>query len=257
MNSRKKKLVVYLLIMLLVSSCVTSKKTTYLQSYDSEELPEIEWEDFAYRIKPGDNLFLRIVTPDPRWAEMFNTLPVNAAMMSIGEQSVDLISYTVQQDGTVDIPYLDKIEVAGKTLPQIKEIIKKAISDYVADAAVTVKLVNNYVSIIGDVNRPGQYPIYKEHLNIFQAIAMAGDLAEYSDRYNVKIIRQKSEGTVVKSFNLTDDKIIDSEFFYVMPNDVIYAQPMKGKFFSLSSFPYSIIISTITTGILLYNVTHE
>ena len=90
-------------------------------------------------------------------------------------------------------------------------------------------------------------------MNIFHALAMGGDLDVYSDRYNVQIVRQTPEGTVVKEFDLTKRDILSSEFFYVMPNDVIYAQPMKGKFFNMNTFPYAVIISTITTFILIWN----
>ncbi|MCK5136220.1 MAG: polysaccharide biosynthesis/export family protein [Bacteroidales bacterium] len=248
------KLIYYLFILALVSSCVSSKKTTYLQYYDSEEFSKPDSADLIYRIQSSDNLFIRVSTPDPRWSEMFNTIPVASATMSIGPQAVDLLSYPVQQDGTVDIPYLGPVEVAGHTLPEVKVILQEILDDYVSDAAITVKLVNNYVSILGEVRQPGRYPIYKEQLNVFQALAMAGDMGDFSNRYKVQIIRNTSDGSIVKEFDLTDIKIVDSEFFYILPNDVIYAQPFKGKFFQMSTFPYVLILSTVTTAILLYNV---
>ena len=83
---------------------------------------------------------------------------------------------------------------------------------------------------------------------------MGGDLSEFSNRQMVQVIRQTNNGTVVKEFSLTDRSILSSEFFYVMPNDVIYAKPMKGKFFKMNAFPYTIILSTITTFVLILNV---
>jgi polysaccharide export outer membrane protein len=115
-------------------------------------------------------------------------------------------------------------------------------------------MINNYVSIIGEVQNPGKYPIYKNRLNIFQALAMAGDLDRYSNRQKIQIIRQTPDGNTVKEFSLKDRSIIGSQFFYVMPNDVIYAPPMKGRFFQMESFPYTVILSTITTFVLLWNV---
>jgi polysaccharide export outer membrane protein len=90
-------------------------------------------------------------------------------------------------------------------------------------------------------------------MNIFQALAMGSDLDDYSERHNVQIIRQTPEGTVVKEFDLTKRDILSSDFFYVMPNDVIYARPMKGKFFKMNAFPYSVILSTVTTFVLILN----
>jgi polysaccharide export outer membrane protein len=237
----------------LISSCVTNKKTTYLQEYKKSEYSTEYQPPEEYRIQVNDNLFVRVVTPDPRWSAMFNTLPTNTATMSVGEQAVDLLSYPVSIAGTVDIPYLGSIEVVGKTLEETKQMIEASLADYVSDAGVTVKLVNNYISILGEVNLPGRYPIYKEHMNIFQAIAMASDLDDYANRYKVKIVREASGGTIIKEFDLTDKNIIDTEFYYVMPNDVIYVQPMAGKFFSMNQFPFAIILTSITTFILLLN----
>jgi polysaccharide export outer membrane protein len=104
------------------------------------------------------------------------------------------------------------------------------------------------------VQLPGKYPIYKERLNIFQALAMAGDLKDFSDRQRIRLIRQTSKGNIVKEFNITDRSIMTSEYFYIMPNDVIYAIPLKGKFFQLNAFPYSVILSSITTFILVWTV---
>ena len=170
------------------------------------------------------------------------------------EQSADMLSYTVDDDGTIELPYAGRFLVAGKTLKMVKTELDIALKSFVTDAVVTVKMVNNYVSIIGEVRNPGRYPIYKDRLNIFQALAMAGDLDLYSNRQKLQLIRQTPEGNIVKEFSVKDRNIIGSQFFYVMPNDVIYAPPMKGRFFQMNAFPYSVILSTITTFVLLWNV---
>ncbi|HEX2395721.1 MAG TPA: polysaccharide biosynthesis/export family protein [Bacteroidales bacterium] len=251
-----KNLFLYLLLASLLQSCVTARKTTYLQPPVDETISMADTmhpKPALYKILPSDNLFIRVITPDPKWAAMFNTMPVATTMFTTTEQSTELISYPVMPDGTIDIPYVGHIQVSGKTLPEIKELIERSLADYITDYDVTVRLVNNYISILGDVNKPGRYAIYKDQLNIFQALAMAGDLGDYSDRYQVQIVRQTSGGTFIKEFDLTKRNIISSEFFYVMPNDVIYARPMKGKFFKMNTFPFSIILSTVTTAILIAN----
>jgi polysaccharide export outer membrane protein len=238
---------------MLITSCVTNKKLTYLQSEgDREEFISITPAN--YIIQPYDNLYIRVVTPDPKLSEMFNTMPATISSISINELSADMLSYTVDDDGTIELPYAGKFMVAGKTLNIVKVELDNALKSYIADAVVTVKMINNYVSIIGEVQHPGKYPIYKNRLNIFQAIAMAGDISTYGNRQKIKLIRQTPDGNTVKEFSLKDRSIIGSQFFYVMPNDVIYAPPMKGRFFRMDSFPYSIILSTITTFVLLWNV---
>lgn len=238
---------------LLVASCVTNKKLTYLQSEGPRE-EFIAITPATYIIQPYDNLYIRVITPDPKLAEMFNTMPATYGSMSLNELGADILSYTVDDAGTIELPYAGKFVVAGKTLNQIKEVLDIAIKSYITDAVVTVKMINNYVSVIGEVQNPGKYPIYKNRLNVFQALAMAGDLDKYSNRQKIQIIRQTPDGNTVKEFSLKDRSIIGSQFFYVMPNDVIYAPPMKGRFFQMESFPYSVILSTITTFVLIWNV---
>ena len=245
---------IFLLIAITFSSCVTNKKLTYLQ-YNGDRNDAMQPPAPSdYKIMPFDNLFIKVVTPDPLLSAMFNSMPVTSVSTSVTEQSVDLISYPVDSDGYIQIPYAGKIMVAGKTIDMITTEIEKVLQNYVADASITVRMVNNYVSLLGEVQRPGRYPIYKDRLNIFQALAMAGDLTDFSDRQKIQLIRQRPEGNSVKEFTLTDRSIMTSEFFYVMPNDVIYAQPVKGKFFQMNAFPYTVILSSITTFVLLWNV---
>jgi len=192
-----------------------------------------------------------VSTLDPAMSEIFNAGPGGGSMLG-SEASVNLLAYPVQPDGTVDMPYVGSIPVAGKTLAEAKDTIEEILVDYVKDAAITIRLVNNYVSILGEVNRPGLYPIYKDQLNIFQALSMAGDLVDFGNRYKLRIVRQRIDGSEVREFDLTDQNIINSEFYYVMPNDVIYAKPLKGKFLSLSQSRVSFILSVITTGITTF-----
>ena len=238
---------------LLLTSCVTNKKLTYLQSGGVRE-EFIAITPATYIIQPYDNLFIRVVTPDPKLSDMFNTMPVTVSNVNVNELSADMLSYSVADDGTIELPYAGRFMVAGKTLSMVKTELDDALKSYVADAVVTVKMVNNYVSIIGEVQRPGKYPIYKDRLNIFQALAMAGDIATFGDRQKIQIIRQTPDGNMIKEFSLKDRSLIGSQFFYVMPNDVIYAPPIKGRFFQMNAFPYSVILSTITTFVLLWNV---
>jgi polysaccharide export outer membrane protein len=248
----------YLLITLLVSvlliSCVTNKKLTYLQYNGTRNDIITSVTPAAYTIQPYDNLFIRVVTPDPKWSDMFNTLPATVGGITMTEQSADMLSYTVDGDGAIQLPYAGRFLVKGKTLEIVKTELETALKAYIADAVVMVKMVNNYVTLIGEVQHPGKYLIYKDRLNIFEALAMAGDLDEFSNRQKIQLIRQTPGGSKINEFSLNDRSIMATEFYYVMPNDVIYAQPMKGKFFQLNAFPYAIILSAITTFILMWNV---
>lgn len=247
-------LIITILVFLTFTSCVTQKKLTYLQYKGERDDIIMVVTPPAYKIMPYDNLFIRVMTPDPRLSDMFNTIQSAVSGISMTEQSADMLSYNVDGNGYIQLPYAGKIMVAGKTIDMITVEVEKILKGYIADAAITVKMVNNYVSLLGEVQRPGRYPIYKERMNIFQALAMAGDLSDFSNRQKLQLIRQTPGGSIIKEFSVNDRSVMASEFYFVMPNDVIYARPMKGKFFQMNAFPYSVILSTITTFVLLWNV---
>ena len=239
--------VLALAVLIALSSCVTNKDATYLQVPEESAISGDYVPPENYLIQPNDNLYIRVSTPDPRVSAFFNVFDETGGMLQVDEASAQLISYTVELDGTVDIPYAGLVEVGGKTLPEAKAVIVEVLGAYVTEFTVTLKLVNNYVSVLGEINNPGMYPIYKDRLNIFQALAMAGDVADFSDRYLVSIIRQTEAESIVKEFDIRDRAIIDSEFYYVMPNDVIYVKPMKGRWFAVNIAPYTFALAAIGT----------
>jgi polysaccharide export outer membrane protein len=255
MRNKKIIIVISILVFFQLTCCITNKKLIYLQNSGTlKDTTNIVQQSSSYKIHPYDNLYIRVVTPDPKWSDMFNTMQTATTGINVTELSADLISYSVDGDGYIELPYAGKFLVSGKSLGLVKTELENALKGYVSDAAVTVKMINNYISIIGEVRQPGKYQIYKDRMNIFQALAMAGDLGDFSNRQSIQVIRQTNNGSIVKEFSLIDRDILKSEFFYVMPNDVIYAKPVKGRFFSLNSFPYSTTLSAITAFILLLNV---
>jgi polysaccharide export outer membrane protein len=205
----------------------------YLQNPD-HIIPEYEEvvTPADYKVQVLDELYIRIKTLDPDMSRIFNIMISNA---TLNTASPGFESYTVNEDGNISFPYVGNIYVLGKTTREIKQIVYDTLSLMVNELSVEVKLMNSYFSIISD-SRNGRYPITKERLTIFQALALSGDLNDFADRGKVKIIRQTPEGSVVRTFDVRSKDIIDSEFYYIQPNDVIYVQPFKGEFFGINSF---------------------
>lgn len=204
----------------------------------------------SYKIMPYDNLFIRVITPDPQWSSLFNSLPVGAGG-AVTEESAGLMGYPVDADGFIEIPFVGRIRVAEKTLAELKTELESIFKSYVTDYAITVRLVNNFVSVIGEVNIPGRYPLSKDRVNIFETIAMAGDLTEFGNRNKVQLIRSTPYGPVVKEFSLSDRSVLGSEFYYVMPNDIIYAPPLKGRSFQINSSIYTLLLTTLTSALVI------
>ena len=103
---------------------------------------------------------------------------------------------------------------------------------------VIVKLANFRVSMVGEFNNPGKYVVYQDKINIFEAIAMAGDMTDFAKRDKVLLVRQSEKGVKTYRLNLNDYSLLESEFYYLMPNDLVYVEPLKGKQFAFSEFPY-------------------
>lgn len=245
-------------VLLILSSCVSSKKLTYLQYSDKFENETVVGNEAkvtvtpaTYRIMPYDNLYIRVITPDPRWSELFNTVPVGQGG-ALTEESAGLLGYPVDGSGYIEIPFVGKLLVGGKTVSEVKTELDTVLKNYVTDAAITVRLVNNSVSILGEVRIPGRYPLSKDRINIFEALAMAGDLNQFSNRQKIQIIRPSAYGPIIKEFSLADRSILVSEFYYVMPNDIIYAPPVKSRTFQENSSVYSIVLSSLTTLFVIW-----
>jgi polysaccharide export outer membrane protein len=205
----------------------------------------------AYKIMTYDNLFIRVLTPDPQWSSLFN---LDTGTGGLTEESATLSGYTVDLGGNIEIPFVGKVKVVGKTLSEIKTELDSIFKSYVTDAAITVRLVNNYVSIIGEVRTPGRYRLNKDRINIFEALSMAGDMSEFSNRQKVQLIRPSPYGPIVKEFSLADRSILTSEFYYIMPNDIIYTMPIQGRSFQINSSVWTLFLTTITAtfGIIAF-----
>jgi len=101
------------------------------------------------------------------------------------------------------------------------------------------------------VRSPGQYNMNKDQLTIYEAIALAGDLTIYGKRQKVKIVRPTTQGTKTISIDLTDLNLIDSQNYYIMPNDLVYVEPIKAKMWGFGeSFSLGLVTSLLTFFLL-------
>ena len=156
----------------------------------------------------------------------------------------------------IDFPYIGSIQVHNKTVEEVKNEIHAELKQYLKYITVVVKLVNFKVSVLGEVNRPMQHDIFNDQFTIFEAISMSGDLTEYANRKRVTLVRQTEEGSKVVYLDLTDRNILNSPYYYLMPDDVIYVSPLAAKAFGLRTFSIgdlSTLLSVLLSSILLFN----
>ncbi|MCF8387055.1 MAG: polysaccharide export protein [Bacteroidales bacterium] len=237
------------------SSCVPQKKIKYLQVKEEAQMREnfTNERKVEYKIQPGDNLYIKVVSIDEKTSALFNTADTRSSYAMNSDAGIYLNSYTVNENGYVDFPLIGSVKVRNLTVEQVKDELQKTLNEYIKESVVIVKMVNFYVTMLGEVKRPGEYKIYQDELNIFEAISLAGDLTDFANRDQVKLIRQTKEGSKIIDIDLTDRDILASDYYFMMPNDILYFEPLKGKQFTFANFPYGIIFSAISTTLLLIN----
>lgn len=245
------------IIILLITSCIPQKRIVYLQDKNPEDtLTKFFREKVPeYKIQPGDNLYIKVHSLDEKTFSFFNNTGGSSQSTQYlsNDISVYLNSYTVSDLGFVDFPFVGEIKVQNLTIDETKDLIQEIINKFLIETTITVKLVNYKITMVGEVRRPGEYSVYQENINIFEAISMAGDLTDYANRNEVALVRQTKNGAVIHRIDLTDNKILESEYYYLMPNDILYIKPLKGKQFAFANFPYAIMFSFISTTLLLIN----
>ena len=235
----KKGSLIFLLLPLLLAGCQSYKKVPYLQN----DLSQIASADtstrsmalYDARIMPKDLLTIVVSCPEePELAEPFN-LTIATPASNTGNRSLTsqpaLQQYLVDNDGNVEFPVLGTIHLGGLTKGEAEQYIKdKLKSQFRGTPIVTVRMVNYKISVIGEVGSPGTFTISNEKVNIFEALAMAGDMTIYGIRDNVKLIREDNTGKrEIVTLNLNDQDILQSPYYYLQQNDILYVTPNKTK----------------------------
>jgi polysaccharide export outer membrane protein len=236
--------------------CVPQKKIKYFQSMAGKE--NINQFEFAprpdYKVKVGDNLYIKVQSLDEKTYKFFNYDDANRyGSTAYTEASIYLSSYTVNDSGYIQFPFVGKIQVEGLTVEQIKSKLQDIIDQYLKETTVVVKLVNFKITILGEVKNPGTYLIYQDRINMFEALSKAGDLTVFSNKNKVVLVRQTQKGAELHRISLTHKDFLESPYFYLLPNDIIYVEPLRGKQFAFADFPYTLLFSTITTTLLILN----
>lgn len=234
LRSMKKFLVSFALLamVVLLNSCGGSKKIVYFQNIDNINLDDSEKLHSA-KIMPKDMLSITVSTIDPAASAPFN-MNVTAASSSVrSTASTNGQEYLVDNEGYIEFPVVGKLQVAGLTNAQCQEFIKAKIAPYLAASEkpiVVVRISDFKVTILGEVNSPRVITMSTERPNIMEAIAQAGDLTLYGKRDNVMLIREDASGKKsVHRLDLRDACLIESPYYYLQQNDIIYIQPNGAK----------------------------
>lgn len=241
----KKQHTIFLSVLLacvMLTGCYPFRSVGLLQ--ERTDLPQYEKQDYEpYRIHVNDEIIYRLITMDETLAKVMTAGQNNISTNNAGN------SYRVYSDGTIDVPFIAPVHVEGLTIEEARIAVEKAIKEVIPDAEIKLSLLNKTFTVLGDIGS-GVYNIYQDKLTIYQALAMTGDLSDGGDHKHVRIIRPtETDKPEILEFDIRTNTIIDSKYYYIYPNDVIYVARAPGSFYKVPS--YSALIGLITSSISL------
>lgn len=249
-----------LLIILLQISCRSAKDMTMFQDLEYARAQySMPKEAEEHKIQPYDNLYLSVLTLDPEVNKVFDPSLGGEGIASGTQQmfgtttSQYLNGYRVSTEGTVILPYLGEIVLAGLTLKEAENSLKERAEVYLKKPTVQVKLLNYKINILGEVRDPGIYYNYEGSINILDAIGMAKGITDFADLNNVLIKRFEGDRINTHKVNLTDNSIFSSELYHLQPNDLVYIPPTNLKRNRDNATTYSQVLGTLS--ILLVGLT--
>jgi len=251
-----------LFISVFAFSCISNKRIIYMQDlgesnpvvFSGQKIPH-QTED--YLLQNFDIVEITIKTTSQELNKLFDVIvgeSANGGMMGMqnGGDVFFINGYTIDQDGLVELPLLGNVKLVGLTMKQAKEYIEERVGKFVNESEyfVRVRLGGIRYSALGEFNAPGKQTLLQNRVTIFEAIAAAGDLNVQAKRNEVVIVRQYPDGSQIHKINLNDKNLLASDFYFIRPNDIIYAEPLKvrevGSGNNLVS-TLTLLTSTITT----------
>ena len=261
---RFNRIILPFIALVLFAACGTQKDVPYFQNAEYVDLSQSQYL-YDAKIMPKDQLTITVSTTNDEAAVPFNmTVPTPYTVNSRNTYSQAMLqSYLVGNDGNISFPILGTIHVGGLTKSQAERMIEEKIRPYMAETenpVVTVRMSSYSVSVLGEVARPGSFQVAREKITILEALAQAGDLTIYGVRDKVKLIREDATGKKeIHTLDLTNANIVNSPYYYLQQNDIVYVEPNKvkaqnarvGNMTTLWFSATSILISLTS---LLYNI---
>ena len=254
MNKITKLGLAAVVLAVLFASCVPQKKMLYLKEAqmlsENQSINYVNERSVDYKLQPGDNLYIRFVNI----VDQGGTSSLNGEFTrtSSSDASIYLQSYTIDEEGFIELPLIGKIVVRNLTVDEAKALLQTALDKYINQTTIIVKLSNFNLTVLGEVKNPGMYKVYQSQINLFEAVALAGNMTNFAKNSAVKIIRQTDNGSEIVTVDMGSADILSSPYYYLKPNDIVYVEPMKIKQWGFTAFPYATVFSIISLVVTVY-----
>lgn len=241
--------------LLLFASCSTQKDLVYFSDLDNGSKFELPVTRMEAQVQPNDMLGISVNTLSPESNLLFSGANISRVSQSDSRypsgSGTSANGYVVDKNGNINFPVLGQVKVAGLTKDQVKEKLTSEISKYVKSPIVNVEFENFKVTVIGEVNRPSTFTVTSENINLLEALGMAGDMTVYGKRENVLIIREQNGRRSLNRINLNRKDVLNSPYFYLRQNDIVYVEPDKSKGAQISAgrqvLPYIVSAASVIT----------
>lgn len=248
-----KKLLFFVAIayILMNTSCVRYRNYVYLQEKSTTDTTYYTTSYTDYKLKSGDIMYINITSNDKVVTEIFGDQNRGGQNNSGNLQNSNyyITGYKVNQKGAIEVPLIGSFDVAGYSIMETEDMIIRATKAKFPNATAKVRLVNFKITMIGEVGKEGTMMVQDDRINIIEAIHNAGGISTAGNRKNVQILRATETGYKRFSVDLTDHKLIESEEFYLYPDDIVYVLPVRTKPLRIAISDYSMVLGTITTTI--------
>ena len=215
--------VIMLVIPLFLSSCVSKKDVYYFQDIESSDLQN----SFNFlSIQPGDILDVQIKALNPESVLIFQR-STNSLQGQLESRSIE--GYLVGENGSINLPIIGAVDTNDMTTNSLALEIQAALSPYIKNPSVNIRVLNFRVSVLGEVAMPGTFSVMDEGISIPQALGLAGDLTINGDRNHLLLIRNQDGQKLNQVIDLTKSEFLQSEFYFLKQNDIIYVRPNIAK----------------------------
>ncbi len=248
-----------------LSACQSTKNVVYFQDLQPEQ-QEAMLNMNKIKVQPGDNLSIVVTCRDPKLMQLYNLVQPNTRLLSgsdVATSNGDMMGYLVDSQGNIDFPQLGQIHVGGLTREEIAADIKERLikSEQLKDAVVSVEFNNLYVSVMGEVNKPGRFEVKRDQLTVLDALADAGDLTIYGKRDQVYVIREQDGKRVTYALDMRSKDMFNSPGYFLQQGDVVYVAPnstragqgsINDNSFKSASFWMSLVSVLTTVAVLIF-----
>jgi polysaccharide biosynthesis/export protein len=232
-------------LLLAVSSCGPTRNLAYFsdlkeQTTYSEAIKNIT----VSKIQPNDLLSITVSSESPE-----SDMQFNRGMLAANDSKLE--GYLVNEDGYVNFPVIGRVLLAGLTKQEAREKLANELQKYLKAPVVSIRNMNFKVTVIGEVNRPSTFTVPAEKISILEALGMAGDMTPFGRRENVIVMREEAGTRTITRLDLNKKEVLNSPYFYLHQNDVVYVEPDKMKQVQASTNTRTLAIITSLTSLAI------